>query len=88
MLHLGVGRVIGAAPPDGPWFVRIQDPHSDPMEGQVGRWRMPPMTFPTVTEVPPVFAPVTPNTFVFAVIRPGDPRPGAATQPSTRRIVD
>jgi hypothetical protein len=47
------------------------------------------MTFPTVTEVPPALAPVTPNTFVFAVVRAGDPRPGVpATQPSTRRIVD
>jgi hypothetical protein len=47
------------------------------------------MTFPTVTEVPPVLAPVTPNTFVFAIVREGAARPGASSaQPSTRRIVD
>jgi hypothetical protein len=37
------------------------------------------MTFPTVTEVPPVLTPVTPNTFVFAVVRPGAPRPSVST---------
>ena len=46
------------------------------------------MTVPTVTEVPPVLAPVTPPTFVFAIVRDGDPRPGATSQPATRRIVD
>jgi hypothetical protein len=46
------------------------------------------MTFPTVTEVPPVLAPVTPNTFVFAIVREGDPRPATMAQPPARRIVD
>jgi hypothetical protein len=45
------------------------------------------MTFPTVTEVPPVLAPVTPNTFVFAIVRESDARPATA-QPVVRRIVD
>ncbi len=56
------------------------------MEGGTLRRMMLAMTFPTVTEVPPVLAPVTPPTFVFAVVREGAPRTSAT--PPSRRIVD
>ena len=51
-----------------------------------GGWMMLAMTFPTVTEVPPVLSPVTPPTFVFAAVCEGAPRPSATPYP--RRIVD
>ena len=44
------------------------------------------MTSPNVTEVPPVLSPVTPPTFVFAVVCEGAPRPSATPHP--RHIVD
>jgi hypothetical protein len=88
MLRLCALAVIGACPPRAQGFLRIHNPHSDPMAGSAAPCRMLPMTFPTVTEVPPVLAPVTPATFVFAIVRDGDLRSAATPQPSTRRIVD
>jgi len=55
------------------------------MPDVAGGRRMLGMTSPTVTELPPVLAPVTPNTFVFAIVRDDAPRP---QQPPVRRIVD
>ena len=43
------------------------------------------MTTPIVTEVPLELQPILPSTFIFAVVRDGDPRP---SQPPARRIVD
>jgi hypothetical protein len=46
------------------------------------------MLTPIVTERELVLQPVLPNTFVYLAVREGDPRPGAASQPPVRRVID